>query len=490
MVEVSLINKEELEISRDRDPNAEKDIKFVAAPAIVKSAPPWSLAHELGIQPGDKILTVNDHKLRDHFDFQYHFEQSEEIELLVKRGKEEIIFEIEKDAEDEFGAEFETPLFNGVQECANDCPFCFVENQPYDKTRESLQYRDDDFRMSYLHGSYVTLTNLSFSDRKRIEALRPGPLYISVHATEIEVRNKMLGRKKSNPILDELKWLDSLGIPVHTQIVLCPGINDGKHLEKTIKDLYELKDSPVVSVAIVPVGLTKYHKRGLKRFTTDEAFDVVNMIESWEKENPKHKNFAFLSDEFYLMTHSPIPQQDYYGDYPQLEDGVGMTRLFLNEINEALKSIEKRDCGATLAMTAPPITVSWVNGKISQPCVEQVAKLINSKIPSLNLKPICIGSIFWGTTNVTGLLTGDDIYQNLKFVDKKTLGDAVIIPGVMLKDELNIFLDDMHIDELSEKLAVPCIKAWGAEQLLEALVDILSQAHHKGQLANPNLQSA
>ncbi len=484
MVEVSLINKDELDFSKERDPNAEKDIKFVAAPALIRSVPPWSLAYEIGLEPGDKILSINQHKLRDHFDFQFHFSQSEEIELLIRRQDEEIIFEIEKDIDDELGVEFETPLFNGVQECANDCPFCFVENQPYDKTRESLQYRDDDFRMSYLHGSYVTLTNLSFSDRKRIETLRPGPLYISVHATEIEVRNKMLGRKKSKPILDELKWLDSLGIPVHTQIVLCPGMNDGKHLEKTIKDLYELKDSPVVSVAIVPVGLTKYHKRGLRRFTTDEAFEVVNMLEAWEKESPSHKNFVFLSDEFYLMTHSPIPEQDYYGDYPQLEDGVGMTRLFLNEVNEQLSLMSSSQ--ASPPSTIKPKRVSWINGTISQTCVEQVASLINSRIPALDLKAVCIDSVFWGTTNVTGLLTGDDIYQSLRFIDKTLLGEAIIIPSVMLKDGLDIFLDDMHIDELSLKLGVPCIKAWGAEQLLQVLDDILYQSPRLELAASPN----
>jgi putative radical SAM enzyme (TIGR03279 family) len=460
-METALINKADLEQTRVFDPNAEKDIKFVSAPAYISSVPPWSLAHEIGLKQGDLILEINGHKLRDFFDFNFHFTQSEEILLLVRREKEEFEIELEKDIEEELGAEFHTPLFNGVQECANKCPFCFVENQPFDQTRETLQLRDDDFRLSYLHGSYVTLTNLSFSDRKRIETLRPGPLYVSVHATEPEVRNLMLGRKKSIPILEELKWLASLDIPVHTQIVLCPEMNDGKHLLQTINDLFELKDSPVVSVAVVPVGLTKYHRAGLRRFTFDEALDVVNMVENWEGENPKHKNFVFLSDEFYLMTHSPIPGPDYYGDYPQLEDGVGMTRLFLSEIDIELKKIK------TKKLSQNNKTYSWINGTISKPIVEKVAERINNTIAGVNLKPICVDSQFWGTTNVSGLLTGNDIYTALKYIPKDILGDAVIIPKVMLKDKEDIFLDDMHISELESKLGVKCVKAWGAAELIE-----------------------
>jgi putative radical SAM enzyme (TIGR03279 family) len=463
-VEPILINKEELEQSRLKDVNAEKDLKFVSAPAILSSVPPWSLAHEIGLKVGDKILEINGHKLRDIFDFEFHFKQSEELEIIIARDKEEIVIELEKDAEDELGAEFVTPLFNGVQECANDCPFCFVENQPLDKTRESLQYRDDDFRMSYLHGSYVTLTNLSYSDRRRIEALRPGPLYVSVHATDLEVRNKMLGRKKSISIIEELKWLAGLEIPVHTQIVLCPEMNDGIHLLNTLNDLLALRNKPVVSVAIVPVGLTKYHRRGLRRFTLDETFDVINLVETWESlELKKRKSFAFLSDEFYLMTHTSIPAKTHYGNYPQLEDGVGMTRLFLNEMEKELKRKHK-------ASSNRKHRVSWVNGTISKNIVEEVAKKIKDQFPHIELIPWAIESKFWGTTNVSGLLTGDDIYQGLRYIPKEMLGEKIIIPKVMLKDGYDIFLDDMHISELEEKLGIPCVKAWGAKELLQELL--------------------
>lgn len=524
MVEVStLTKKEDLQFAREKDANAEKDVKFVSAPGYISSVPPWSLAHEIGLKAGDQILEINGHKLRDLFDFKYHFEKTDEVLLVIKRGKNFFEIELEKDPEDKLGVEFASPLFNGVQECANKCPFCFIENQPFDQTRDTLQLRDDDFRLSYLHGSYVTLTNLSFSDRKRIEALRPGPLYISVHATEPEIRNLMLGRKKSIAIIDELKWLDSLDIPVHTQIVLCPEMNDGKHLLKTINDLYELKDKPVKSVAIVPVGLTKYHRAGLRRFELDEALEVVSMIENWENhkedqiqfqkaqmqgfrvsrsrslldvnEETRHesnaaagtsgaesrKNFVFLSDEFYLMTHSPIPEQDYYGDYPQLEDGVGMTRLFLNEVENELRSLadrylltadrlNKKSLSTVNGQQLTPVRVTWINGTISRPIVEKVAQRLNERIPGLELKALCLDSKFWGTTNVSGLLTGNDIYQVLRYIPKEMLGEKIIIPSVMLKDGYDIFLDDMKLSQLEEKLGIPCVKAWGAKELISVLL--------------------
>ncbi|MDA0772600.1 MAG: DUF512 domain-containing protein [Cyanobacteria bacterium] len=467
-MESTLINKNELEHSKLRDQKSSKDIKVVTAPAQISAVPPWSLAAEIGLEPGDKIIAINGNKLRDIMDFEFQFRQNDELELLIKKPDEsEIIIELEKDPDDVLGVEFHTPLFNGVQECANKCPFCFIENQPYEQTRESLHLRDDDFRLSYLHGSYVTLTNLSFSDRKRIEELRPGPLYVSVHATDPEVRNKMLGRKKSPPIIDELKWLDSLGIPVHTQVVLCPEMNDGKHLLQTIKELYALKDSPVLSLAVVPVGLTKFHRGGLRRFTTDEAFAVVDMVQKWEAENPKHANFVFLSDEWFLMTHSPIPEQNYYGEYPQLEDGVGMTRLFLNEVEAELRSLGIVNRGKGIGKK-----VSWINGSMSKPIVDQVSSKINQALTGIELKPICLDSLFWGTTNVSGLLTGNDIYSALKYVPKEMLGELIIIPSVMLKDRTEIFLDDMSLQELETKLGLPCKKAWGAKELIEVVTSL------------------
>ena len=494
MVEASIINKEDLEHSRVRDPNAEKDIKFVSAPAYISSVPPWSLAHALELKAGDKIMEINGKKFRDFFDFQYHFEQSDLVVLLVQREIinkaahpreaaqderqikiEEFEIEVEKDFGEALGCEFVTPLFNGVQECANDCPFCFIENQPFDETRKSLQLRDDDFRLSYLHGSYVTLTNLSFSDRKRIETLRPGPLYISVHATEPEVRNLMLGRKKSIPIMEELKWLQSLDIPVHAQIVLCPGMNDGKHLMQTIEDLFSIKDSPVLSVAIVPVGLTKYHKRGLRRFELDEALDTISMVEAWENVDPRKRNkFVFLSDEFFLMTNCDVPEKKYYGDYPVLEDGVGMTRLFLDDVENELANVKTK-------VFKDAFKVSWINGTISQHALRKVAKMFEAKFENLELEPVCIDSDFWGTTNVTGLLTGKDVFAKIK--DNENLGNMVLIPSVMLKEGFDIFLDDMHIDELEQKLDTKCVKAWGAKEMIELLTSehSLSLTHHNQQ---------
>lgn len=455
-MESTLVNKKDLEFL-NQDIGEEKKLKFVAAPAKIISVVPWGIAKEIGLEPGDQILEINGTKLRDIMDFQFEFSQADEVELLVKRKDETELISFDKDIDEELGAEFETPLFNGVQECANKCTFCFIDQQPMEMTRKSLHLKDDDFRLSYLHGSYVTLTNLSRSDRKRIEELRPGPLYISVHATEPELRNHMLGRKQSVSIIDELKWLDSLDIPCHTQIVLCPGLNDGEHLTRTLDELYELKDKPVRSVAIVPVGLTKYHSGGLKRFGFDDALETISQIEKW---NQAHGNdFAFLSDEFYLMTETPIPNYAEYGGYPQLEDGVGVTSLFLDEFSQATERLPKKINKAK--------TITWVNGTLAQNTVQKIANIINDKVENLEVKIAAVDSKFWGITNVVGLLTGKDLLEAL---EGKDLGDAVILPSVMLKENEDIFLDDMHISELEKELGVPCIKAWGAQEFIDCLI--------------------
>lgn len=453
-MENGLVNKEELEQIRLEGENG-KAIKFVAAPATISNVPAWSLGAELGLSAGDKILEINGAKLRDVMDLQMALSGTEELEILVKHQDGELeIIELEKDAEEDLGVEYETPLFNGVRECANACPFCFIDQQPLDHTRETLHLKDDDYRLSYLHGSYVTLTNLSHSDRQRIEELRPGPLYVSVHATDPDARNILLGRKKSIPILEELAWLNSLDIPVHTQIVLCPGINDGEILRQTINDLYKLKNKPVVSVAIVPLGLTKYHPGNLRRHNFEEALETVEMIGAWEEEHGT--GFVFLSDELYLMTGTEVPDRNYYGDYPQLEDGVGMTRLFLNEVETELEKF-----------SAPAETLhkkyTWLNGTIATNVIKNVARQINSKFDREIIEPVFIESKFWGTTNVSGLLTGKDILEALV---GKEIGDAIIIPSVMLKEGEDIFLDDMHISEFAKKIGKPCYKAWGAEELL------------------------
>lgn len=460
-MENAVVNKERLEV-QTIELGEEKNIKFVAGPATIISAPAWSLGAEMGLKVGDQILEINGKKFRDLMDLQFQFSQAEEIELLVKKhldGQNEVIA-FDKDPEEELGLEFETPLFNGVQECANKCAFCFIDQQPMDMTRKSLHLKDDDFRLSYLHGSYVTMTNLSRSDRQRIEELRPGPLYISVHATDNDLRNKLLGRTNSVPILEELKWLESLDIPVHTQIVLCPEWNDGEHLIKTINDLYQVQDKPVRSVAIVPVGLTKYHDGGLRRFGVDDALETISLVEKWTEENCK--NFAFLSDEFYLMTDTPIPNYAEYGGYPQLEDGVGVTSLFLDEFKAAAHNLPNK--------LAQAKTVTWINGTLAKKTVQEVANVINQRVENLTVQVACLDSKFWGITNVVGLLTGQDIIDGLTKHGLDKLGDQVIVPSVMLKDNFDIFLDDMPFGELEKTLKTKCTKAWGAEEFVQALI--------------------
>lgn len=446
-----------------------QDDKFDPAPAKILRVQESSLAEEIGLEAGDQVLEINGKGFRDILDFQYRFSQFDDIELLVKSPEDEEpeIIAFDKGFDEEFGVEFETPLFNGVKECSNNCAFCFIDQQPHEETRESLHLKDDDFRLSYLHGSYITLTNLSRSDRNRIEELRPGPLYISVHATDLDLRNQMLGRKQSIPILDELKWLASLDIPCHAQIVLCPGINDGKNLTKTINDLYLLKDSPVQSVAIVPAGLTKYHDGGIQKFTMDDALEAISLVETWEQhcDNEDRSGFVFLSDEFYLMTATPVPDFSKYSNFPQLEDGVGTTSLFVEEIKQEMQRLPEIFDKAK--------TFTWINGTLAKTEIMKVAKMINMQVANLNLDPVFVESTFWGTTSVAGLLTGQDILEGMKvyFEKFKHKPELVIIPSIMLKDGEDVFLDDMGLDELSTKLKIPCIKAWGAKELVDILVE-------------------
>lgn len=445
-----------------------KKHKFDSAPAKIINVGEGSLAQEIGLQAGDEILEINGIGFRDILDFQYQFQQLDDVEMLIKKHtcEEQEIIAFDKDFDEDLGVEFETPLFNGVKECSNNCAFCFIDQQPHEETRESLHLKDDDFRLSYLHGSYITLTNLSRSDRARIEELRPGPLYISVHATDNTLRNKMLGRKQSIPILEELQWLDSLGIPCHAQIVLCPGINDGDSLKQTISELYKLKDSPVQSVAIVPAGLTKYHDGGIQKFAINDALEAISLVETWENSADDRSGFVFLSDEFYLMTGTPVPDFSKYANFPQLEDGVGTTSLFVEEIKKEMLRLP--------SIFDEEKTIAWINGTLAKTEIMKVAKMINMQVANLNLHPIFVESDFWGTTSVAGLLTGKDIYQSLqKYIKHNEIKqlDKVIIPSVMLKDGEDIFLDDMSLLELEAKLQVKCIKAWGAKELTDTMLD-------------------
>ena len=302
-------------------------------PAIISEIQKDSIAQELELQKGDKILSINSEIPKDFIDYQYMM-SAEEVEIEVEKANGDVeIYEIEKDYDEDLGIIFESAVFDRIKPCTNKCIFCFVDQQP-EGLRKSLYIKDDDYRLSYLQGTYITLTNLTEKDKKRIEAMHLGPLYVSVHTTNPELRAKMLNNPKAANILEDLKWLKKADIPIHTQIVLCPEYNDKDELERTLNDFSKFK-SIIQSIAIVPVGLTKFHKNNLKPLTKENALHVIKQVENFNKK--MKKQIAMASDEFFIKADYEIPPRKYYGNFSQIEDGVGALRLLLDDFEKTKK---------------------------------------------------------------------------------------------------------------------------------------------------------
>ena len=306
-------------------------------PAVISEIQKNSIAQELDFEKGDKIISINGEKPQDMIDYRYMM-CAEDIELEIEKNNGDIeIYEIEKDYDEDLGVVFESAVFDRIKPCTNHCIFCFVDQQP-EGLRKSLYIKDDDYRLSYLQGTYVTLTNLTKKDRERIEQLHLGPLYVSVHTTNPDLRVKMLNNPKAANIMEDLKWLKKADIPIHAQIVLCPGYNDGKELERTLNDFVQFK-SIIQSIAIVPVGITRFHKNNLKTLTKENALHVIKQVENFNKEVKKH--LAMASDEFFVKADYPIPDKKYYGSFAQIEDGVGALRLLIDDFEKNKKKLPK-----------------------------------------------------------------------------------------------------------------------------------------------------
>ena len=418
-------------------------------PAVVCSIEEGSIGEELGFEVGDQLISINGVKPRDLIDYKFLIaEENIQLKILDEKGKKHTI-DIEKDYDDELGLAFTEALFDGLKQCNNQCPFCFIDQQPPGK-RKSLYLKDDDFRLSFLYGSYLTLTNLSEQDWLRIDQQRLSPLFVSVHATEPSLRSKLLRNPQAIDLLNQLAWFEEKRIQIHAQIVVCPEINDGKALERTINDLFNFGqgDFPVVlSAAVVPVGLTRFRPTndGLKPVDSDCATKVINQVEPMQKIFYKStgSRFAWLSDEWYLIAKKPLPSLNSYEDLPQKENGVGSIRSFLKAMDEAtinlpVKIESKRTC-------------SWVVGKLVENELQKPCKRLN-KINNFTIHLYGIPSPYWGQEQiVTGLLTGQDLIQGLK---GKELGDELLLPSVMLRQGEKIFLDDMTLQELSSSLNV------------------------------------
>ncbi len=403
-----------------------------------------SIAHETGIEKGDILLNVNGAPIRDVIDYMFYSRiqgnfsaKDGPLEMKIQRGNKTHSFRIKKKENTDLGLELK-PF--RTKTCRNKCIFCFVDQLPRGM-RKSLYLKDDDYRMSFLYGNYITLINLSPSDKKRIIAQRLSPLYLSVHTTNNDLRKKMLGNPKAADILKEIKELTSHKIRIHVQIVLCPGLNDGEELSKTIKDLQKFYPY-VASIAVVPVGLTRHKKTHLKPVEQSEAIKVIETVKQIRRRFKKRHGdpVVHLADEFYIKADAPFPSLSEYGDLQQIENGVGLVPLFLNSAKK-LKLPKKIE----------PRKIALFTGVSFMPYLEEFVQRLKT-IDGLMLDVFKVENKFFGSTvTVTGLLTAKDI---LKTIVGKTKADCLLVPDVTLRDRYNVFLDNVTLKDMEESLGM------------------------------------
>ena len=401
-----------------------------------------SAADEIGLKSGDRILAINGHAVVDELAARFYLCE-ESVDLFVQRlGGIKEHLEIRRSEDTELGIiveEFRTKT------CNNACLFCFVDQLP-PGVRSSLRVKDDDYRLSFLHGNYITLTNVTARDLDRIIEQRLSPLFVSIHATDPQLRKTLLGRKKADRLKTKLKKLIEGGIRIHAQIVLIPGLNDGKNLEKTLWDLYELYPG-IQSVAIVPVGLSDYGapKDRFKPVTSAYSRAIIRTAEQWQKyfREKTGRAFAYLADEFYIQAGIEVPEASHYDDFSQIEDGIGMVRDFLDEFRNELDHRPKA------RITRPG---ALATGKIFFPTLKRCMKQFNDAY-GCNIRVFAVENVFLGSNiTVAGLLAGKDIVASLK---GKKLGDFLIIPNECLSRGHGILLDDMTIEDLANSLGIP-----------------------------------
>ena len=412
---------------------------------IINQVAPDSIAEELEIEAGDILLEINGNKIEDIFDYQY-YTQDEYIEVLIQKPSgEEWLLEIDKDYDEDLGISFENGLMDDYRSCHNKCIFCFIDQMPKGM-RDTLYFKDDDSRLSFLQGNYVTLTNMSDEDVERIIKYNLSPINVSFQTTNPELRCKMLNNRFAGDALKKAWKLAEAGIMMNGQIVLCKGVNDGEELERSIRDLSKYLPN-LESVSVVPVGLSKYRDGlyPLEPFTKEDAKEVLRIIHEWQdKLYPEYGlHFIHASDEWYILAEEELPEEESYDGYLQLENGVGMLRLLMNEFEEGMKQITRE---------VKPTEVSLVTGRLAFPYINKMAEQMMEKYSQLKIHVYAIRNDFFGEMiTVSGLLTGQDILAQLK---DKELGERVLLPQNVLKSGEAVFLDDVTLEEFEKALQV------------------------------------
>lgn len=432
---------------------------------IVESVARGSIAEEMEIEKGDALVEINGNRIEDIFDYQY-YTQDEYIEVLIRKPTgEEWLLEIDKDYDEDLGITFQNSLMDEYRSCRNKCIFCFIDQMPRGM-RDTLYFKDDDSRLSFLQGNYVTLTNMSDSDIDRIIKYNLSPINVSFQTTNPELRCKMLNNRFAGDALEKAWRLAEAGVRMNGQIVLCKGVNDGVELERSIKDLSKYLPN-LESVSVVPVGLTRYREGlyPLEQFTKDDAREVLSVIHKWQgKLYSKYgTHFVHASDEWYILAEEELPEEERYDGYLQLENGVGMLRLLINEFNEALDGL------ATEKTLPKPGELSIATGMLAYSFIKELTQKLTARFPQIKINIYPIKNIFFGEQiTVSGLLTGQDILAQLK---DKPLGGRLLLPQNVLRSGEEVFLDDMTVNELERALQVrvDIVKSSGRD-LIEAIL--------------------
>ena len=419
-----------------------------------------SYAEEAGIRPGDLLLSINGEPVLDLVDYEYLC-ASEKLEIVTERADgEACAFRIRKDPTDPLGLQFETSLMSKVRTCRNNCVFCFVDQMP-EGMRPSLSFKDDDWRMSFIMGNYITLTNVSDEEFDRIIRRKVSPLYISVHATDPEVRERLMRNRFAGNIMERLRKLSDAGIRFHVQVVLCPDMNDGPVLLKTLEDLMSLYPG-CGSAAIVPVGLTRFREGlpSIRPYDAEEAMDVIMLVSGIQETCLRQMGtrFAFLSDEWYLLAGVPLPEYEEYEAFGQIENGVGLLRLFEDDFNWALSDREPLE---------NPRHVSIAGGTSCHPFFRNLYRKLERFGIRTDLFPVR-NDFFGGNVCVAGLVTGSDLMMQLR---GKLKTEELLIPANMLREQEDVFLDDVTLEELEEKLNVRIRPFRSGDELIDLLFD-------------------